>query len=70
MGMMYKEGKGVKQDYKLAYALLDVATRDGHGGASKMKKEIEFNLAEKELIEAQKLASQWEQGKPIIIPAS
>jgi len=70
MGMMYKEGVGVSQDLIVAYALLDLATRDGHGEARKAQREVEVNLDESQLAEAKALAEQWKQAQPITIPTS
>ena len=67
MGMMYWEGVGVKKNLIRAYALLDLAGRDGHAQALNIRDEIATEMTEEQEKQAKEVASKWQQGKPITI---
>ena len=56
LGVMYAEGKGVRQDYKEAYAWCDIAASQGSTPASELRDLVAKKLDSATLLEAQSLS--------------
>ena len=68
LGLFYKEGISVNKNLIVAYAWLNLAATAGHPNAPKERAELALQLSADELIQAQKLSSDWKVGQSIPEP--
>ena len=61
LSLMYRLGDGVSQSYLLSYMWCDIAISAGHEGASYVIQEIAEHLNDEEVLEAQRLSSEWRE---------
>ena len=65
LGIMYKEGVGVAQNYILAQKWFIIAAeRYRHAGAFRERNELIKKMSPEQIADAQKLATDWIQTKP------
>lgn len=62
---MYKIGRGVIPNSVIAYVLFNLAAANNHETAQKNRERVAQELSKKQLLEAQKLSTTWELGKPL-----
>jgi TPR repeat protein len=55
---MYYEGKGVPQNYKLAYVWFSLAAAQGHENAKKARDIYAKKLSPQQIVQAQELAAK------------
>ena len=58
LGVMYKNGRGVLEDYVQAHAWLNLAAAQGHEKAPKGKDLLRGKMTREQVAEAQKLAAE------------
>jgi hypothetical protein len=65
---MYKDGKGVPQDYVRAYMWLNLSTASQPAGfaefSAKQRDEVASKMTPAQIAEAQKLAREWKPVSP------
>jgi uncharacterized protein len=59
LGQMYSEGKGVIQDFAQAHMWFNLSAAQNYKPAKKAKDDIEKNMTQNQIAEAQKLAREW-----------
>ncbi len=59
LGVMYLAGKGVQKDYTRAHMWFNLAAAQGHPGAAEERAYVERFMIPNQIVEAQRLASQW-----------
>ncbi len=59
LGLMYRKGQGVPQDYVLAHMWANLAAAQGHENAIKNRDTAEELMTPAQLAEAQRLAGEW-----------
>ena len=59
LGLMYEQGKGVPQDYVLAYMWLNLSAAQGQETAVKVRDIVAGKMTPEQLAEAQRLARDW-----------
>ncbi len=60
---MYRQGKGVPQNYVLAYMWLDLASQQGSRQARELKKNVSSRMTAGQKDEAKKLLKNWKAKK-------
>ncbi len=65
VGIIYRDGLGVPQDYVTAYAWLHVAAARGQPQAASARDGMSWRLTPSEIDEAQRLAREWRPGTAI-----
>ncbi len=63
MGYAYENGKGVKQDYVLAYMWLYIAGSNGDNNAVENIKIVENEMTPQQIEKAQEMARNWKPKK-------
>ena len=61
VGLMYRDGQGVRRDDIRAYMWLELAARRGQFGAAESRDELGQRMAEWQVAEARKMADGWSQ---------
>ena len=59
LGLKYKLGKGVAQDYVLAHVWWSLAASQGEIGATSNRNIVAGKMTPEQIAEAQKLAREW-----------
>jgi TPR repeat protein len=65
LAQLYRDGRGVEKDIAIAYALFDVAGRDGHQAALKERDALMATAKAEQIAQGKLIASQWEKAMPI-----
>lgn len=61
LSLMYRRGEGMRQSYILSYMWCDIAVGAGHEEASYICQNIAEHLTGGEVLEAQRLSSEWRE---------
>lgn len=61
LSLMYRRGDGVRQSWLLSYMWCDIAVGAGHEAASYVRLGLAEHLTGPEVLEAQRLSSEWRQ---------
>jgi TPR repeat protein len=61
LSLMYRRGDGVRQSYVMSYMWCDIAVSAGHEAASYVRLTIAEYLSGDEVLQAQRLSSEWRQ---------
>jgi TPR repeat protein len=61
LSLMYRRGEGVRQSYIMSYMWCDIAVGAGHEAASYVRETIGEFMNGDEVLQAQRLASEWRQ---------
>ncbi|MGL6029623.1 MAG: SEL1-like repeat protein [Legionella sp.] len=64
LGMMYKNGYGVLQDYTIAHALYNMASANGLNDAAQVRDALAKKMTSMQIEKAQTLASNWLKNWP------
>lgn len=64
LGNMYYNGEGVNQDYVIAYMFWKLADSHESESAKNNLEVLDKELTDKQIAEAESLASKWQEGKP------
>lgn len=59
LGMMYRQGQGVPQDYIQAHLWLSLAAASGEKDANKFRELLAAKMSARQIEEAQRLARSW-----------
>lgn len=60
LGNMYRLGRGIPQNYILAYMWLNLASRQGSTRAKKLKSSVISKMTKEQIAEAKKLLMNWD----------
>ena len=63
LGVMYDEGKGVKQDYVRAYMWFNLAASKGYKNGSKNREKVTKKMTPAQIADAQKMVRDCEKKK-------
>ncbi len=61
LGVMYKYGKGVAQNYVLAHMWMNLASAQGYEGANEGIEGLSQWMTKEQIAEAQKMAREWQE---------
>ena len=64
LGLMYREGRGVPQDYITAHMWFNLAAAQGSSRASKNRDHVAKQMTSADVYKAQKLAREWAAKHP------
>jgi hypothetical protein len=67
IGVMYHNGDGLIKNRVKAYAWMNLAAAQVYDNSIKARDELEKELTQEELIEAQKMASNWKKGSDLSV---
>ena len=60
-GLMYERGQGVAENLVLAHMWMNLAGAQGYELARKNMQKLEVRMTKKQIAEAQKLATEWQE---------
>ena len=61
----YSEGKGVRKDLVVAYAIYEISAKSGDSAALKSQQALAEKLPPEQINEAKTLAASWKKGSPL-----
>lgn len=70
LAQLYRDGRGVPKNAVIAYALYDVASRDGHVAATRERDALITQMSAEHIAQGKLLAAQWQKAAPIKIPTT